>query len=63
MEKLTQLLRLAFAKVARNKGAPGPDKQTIEDAQKNLDKILPQLKADLARGKIYTRKHPESIHS
>lgn len=51
MEKLIQLLGPAFTKVARNKGAPGPDKQTIEDVKKNLDKILPQLKAELLEGK------------
>lgn len=51
MEKLTQLLRPAFEKVARNKGAPGSDKQTIEDVRKNFDKILSDLTADLLEGK------------
>ena len=51
MEKLTQLLRPAFAKVARNKGAPGPDKQTIEEVSKNLDNTLSKLKTDLLEGR------------
>lgn len=51
MEQLTQRLETAFAKVARNKGAPGPDKQSIEDVEKNLNKIIPQLQADLLEGK------------
>ena len=61
MEELTQLLRKAFAKVAQNKGAPGPDKQTIEEVKKNLDKILPQLKADLLEGKYTPDTSEECI--
>lgn len=61
MEKLTQLLRPAFAKVAQNKGAPGPDKQTIEEVEKNLDQILPQLKADLLEGR-YTPGHIRRVY-
>lgn len=51
MEELITLLRPAFAKVARNKGAPGPDKQTIDDIRRDFDRILPQLSEDLLREK------------
>lgn len=50
MEELTQLLKPAFVKVARNKGAPGPDRQTIDDVEKNLEKIITHLQTDLLKG-------------
>lgn len=43
-------LRLAFERVAENKGAPGPDRQTIEDVRKHLDSILVRLHEELLGG-------------
>jgi RNA-directed DNA polymerase len=43
MEEVTQRLREAFQKVAANKGAPGPDGQSIEEVRKHLDEIIPKL--------------------
>lgn len=37
------LLKQAFAKVASNKGAPGPDRQSIEDVREHLDEITAEL--------------------
>ena len=50
MEQLITLLRPAFSKVASNKGAPGSDRQTIKDVEKDLDRILTQLSEDLMEG-------------
>lgn len=49
MEEVTSHLRAAFAKVASNKGAPGPDRQSIEDVRKHLDATLEQLEDALLR--------------
>ena len=43
-------LRRAFERVARNDGAPGPDRQTIDEVEKNLGKILPALTKGLMDG-------------
>jgi RNA-directed DNA polymerase len=43
-------LRTAFTKVAANRGAPGPDRQTIEQARKGLSVWLPQLGSSLLNG-------------
>lgn len=43
-------LRMAFAKVARNRGAPGPDRQTIEQARKGICEWLPMLSHSLLDG-------------
>ena len=37
------VLRQAFAKVASNKGAPGPDRQSVEEVREHLDEILVEL--------------------
>lgn len=43
-------LRRAFQGVASNKGAPGPDRQSIEEVREHLDEILPVLRRDLLSG-------------
>jgi RNA-directed DNA polymerase len=50
MEMVVQSLRDAFQKVAANKGAPGPDRQTVEQVRKHLDTIVPALEASLLDG-------------
>jgi RNA-directed DNA polymerase len=43
-------LKRAFERVARNDGAPGPDRQSIEEVQEHLGEILPQLRRELLAG-------------
>jgi RNA-directed DNA polymerase len=43
-------LRRAFRKVAANRGAPGPDRQTIEEVRKHLDACLKTLARSLLDG-------------
>ena len=43
-------LRMAFAKVAENRGAPGPDRQTIEQARNGMREWLPMLCRSLLTG-------------
>jgi len=43
-------LREAFRRVASNKGAPGPDRQSIEQVRSHLDEMLPELRRALLRG-------------
>ena len=43
-------LRDAFAAVASNKGAPGPDRQSIDWVRQHLDEILPKLETELLSG-------------
>lgn len=45
----TNLMR-AFLRVASNKGAAGPDGQSIEQVRKNLPRLLPKLHAALLQG-------------
>ena len=40
----------AFEKVASNDGAPGPDRQRIEEVRKHLGTILPALSHGLLEG-------------
>src|SRR5450759_399607 len=40
----------AFEKVASNDGAPGPDRQTIDEVRKHLGAILPALSHGLLEG-------------
>lgn len=47
MEEVTQRLGEAFQKVAANDGAPGPDRQSIEEVGKHLDEVLPKLSTSL----------------
>ena len=46
-------LRMAFAKVASNKGAAGPDRQSIDDVREHLDEVLPALSAALLDGSYW----------
>ncbi len=41
----------AFEQVAANQGAPGPDRQTIEEVRKHLSEILPRLQTELLKGR------------
>lgn len=50
MGEVTARLREAFEKVASNKGAPGPDRQSIGEVREHLDEILPKLSAALLAG-------------
>ena len=50
MEQVIGNLGEAFTHVASNKGAPGPNKQTISDVRDNLDKVLSKLKSELMKG-------------
>ncbi len=50
MEEIVEWLEIAFSKVASNKGAPGPDRQTIEMVRKHLPQILPTLAQSLIDG-------------
>jgi len=50
MEELVEQLEVAFHEVASNKGAPGPDRQSIDDVREHLDEILPALRRDLLSG-------------
>jgi RNA-directed DNA polymerase len=50
MEEVAERLPEAFAKVAANKGAPGPDGQAIEEVQQQLSPILGQLRRALLEG-------------
>lgn len=43
-------LRIAFQRVASNKGAPGPDWQSIEDVREHVDEVLPALRRGLLDG-------------
>jgi group II intron reverse transcriptase/maturase len=50
MEQVCQRLRGAFQNVASNQGAPGPDRQSIEEVGKALPRLLPKLAAELLAG-------------
>lgn len=50
MEAVAQGLRIAFQKVAANRGAAGPDRQTIEEVREHFDVILPALAKSLLDG-------------
>jgi RNA-directed DNA polymerase len=50
MEEVVERLEAAFDKVAANRGAPGPDRQTIEQVRKHLPRVLTRLRADLLEG-------------
>lgn len=47
MEEVTSRLRAAFVKVASNKGAPGPDRQSVDEVRERLDAVLADLKVAL----------------
>jgi group II intron reverse transcriptase/maturase len=50
VEEVVEGLSRAFDKVAANKGAPGPDRQTIEGVRKRLPEVLAKLSAALLTG-------------
>jgi retron-type reverse transcriptase len=50
MEEVANRLTSALLKVASNKGAPGPDGQTIERLLEQWSVVLPKLQADLLAG-------------
>jgi group II intron reverse transcriptase/maturase len=50
MESVTGRLREAFAAVASNRGAPGPDRQSIEEVRAHLDELLPRVSESLLKG-------------
>jgi RNA-directed DNA polymerase len=50
MEEVAKRLTSALLKVASNKGAPGPDGQTIEALCEQWPVVLPRLQADLLQG-------------
>ena len=54
MEEVVSRLREAFANVAANKGAPGPDRQTIEEVSRHLDEVLTRLARTLNDGSYRT---------
>ena len=50
MEEVAKRLTNALLKVASNKGAPGPDGQTIDQLLEQWPIVLPRLQADLLEG-------------
>lgn len=50
MEEVVGGLEAAFQKVEANHGAPGPDRQGVEEVRKHLSAILAQLSASLLDG-------------
>lgn len=50
MESVTERLRIAFAAVASNRGAPGPDGKSIEEVRAHLEELLPKLSESLLKG-------------
>lgn len=50
MEAVVVRLREAFENVASNKGAPGPNGQTIDEVREHLDETLSKLKTSLLEG-------------
>jgi len=50
MEEVVERLDEAFANVAANKGAPGPDRQTIEQVLAHLPEVLAKLRRSLLDG-------------
>lgn len=50
MDAVCKNLREAFQKVASNRGAPGPDRQSIREVCEHLDEILSSLTDSLLKG-------------
>jgi len=50
MEGVAERLEEAFANVAANRGAPGPDRQSIEQVREQLPKVLAKLRRALLEG-------------
>ena len=62
MEEVADRLTDALLKVASNKGAPGPDGQTIEMLLEQWLVVLPGLQADLLAGDVSARRDPPGVH-
>jgi RNA-directed DNA polymerase len=50
MEEVASRLAQAFQKVASNRGAPGPDRQSIEQVRAHLTEVLAELTTALLQG-------------
>ena len=50
MEEVCERLAFAFQNVASNRGAPGPDRQSIEQVREHLSELVPVLHDALLRG-------------
>ena len=50
MEEVVERLEEAFWNVAANQGAPGPDRQSIDEVCEHLSELLPELRAALLDG-------------
>lgn len=50
IEGVVETLCVAFDHVASNRGAPGPDRQTITQVREHWGELLPKLTADLLEG-------------
>lgn len=50
METVAGRLKDAFARVASNRGAPGPDGKSVDEVRKHLDEVLPKLSEALLLG-------------
>jgi RNA-directed DNA polymerase len=50
MERVVERLEVAFDKVAANKGAPGPDRQTVGQVREHLSLVLAVVSAELLDG-------------
>jgi RNA-directed DNA polymerase len=46
-------LRRAFERVASNDGAPGPDRQNVDEVREHLDAVLPTLHRELLDGSYH----------
>jgi retron-type reverse transcriptase len=57
MEDVCERLLAAFEHVAANRGAPGPDRQRIEQVRRHLSELRPALRAALLDGSY----HPGDI--
>ena len=51
MDAVCEKLMEAFCNVASNQGAPGPDRQSIEQVREQLSGVLPELTESLQTGK------------
>jgi RNA-directed DNA polymerase len=50
MEEVAYRLAFAFQKVASNRGAAGPDRQSVDEVRAHLDEVLPSLATALLSG-------------
>ena len=62
MEEVAKRLTSALLKVASNKGAPGPDGQTIEALAEQWPSVLAQAAGRPASGNVSARRDPPGVH-